>query len=130
MNKIIALLLITISSTLILSPIGVSAKWKSDNKGWWYTEGNSWATGWRLIDTNWYYFYSDGYMAKDITINGYYLNSNGVWSNSEMIVKEAQAYLNEMSEQHKKEKYANCTDTDILNILMSDLYYFGKCEPE
>lgn len=60
----------------------ISNSWKQNNKGWWYTEGNSYATGWKLIDGNWYYFYSDGYMAKNTTINGYYLNSSGAWTNS------------------------------------------------
>lgn len=31
--------------------------WKCDSIGWWYKEANSWVTGWRLIDGNWYYFY-------------------------------------------------------------------------
>ncbi|EHI97642.1 cell wall binding repeat-containing protein [Clostridium sp. DL-VIII] len=60
-------------------PIAAHAEWKSNSAGWWYTEGSSWATGWRNIDGNWYYFYSDGYMASDTTIDGYYVNSNGVW---------------------------------------------------
>ncbi|MFW2491427.1 hypothetical protein ACN077_23155 [Clostridium chromiireducens] len=53
------------------------SEWKSDSKGWWYTEGNSWATGWRQINGSWYYFYPDGYMAHDTTIEGFYLNSSG-----------------------------------------------------
>lgn len=126
--KLIAVSLIVIS-IIALNPIGVSAEWKSDYKGWWYREGNSWATGWRLIESKWYYFYSDGYMAVNTKIDGYYLNLNGTWMSSESIVEKAQAYLNEMSEEYKRKKYKNCTDKDILNILMSDLYYFGKCEP-
>ena len=72
---------LAIASMIAMNPVGVSAAWRKDNNGWWYTEGNSWATGWRLIDGNWFYFYSDGYMAHDTTIDGYYLNSNGAWSN-------------------------------------------------
>lgn len=56
--------------------------WKQDSKGWWYQEGNSWVIGWKLIDNKWYYFYSDGYMAHDTTIGGYYLNSSGVCTTS------------------------------------------------
>lgn len=44
------------ASITALTPIGVSAEWKSNYKGWWYTEGNSYATGWRKIDGFWYYF--------------------------------------------------------------------------
>lgn len=69
-------------SILAMNPAEANAAWKENNRGWWYTEGSSWATGWRLIDGNWYYFYSDGYMAKDTTIGGYYVNSNGVWVES------------------------------------------------
>lgn len=67
---------------LAITSVGASAEWKSNTTGWWYTEGNSWATGWRNIDGNWYYFYSDGYMAHDTTIGGYYLNSSGAWTTS------------------------------------------------
>ena len=79
--KVIASSLI-VASALALNPIGASASWKSNSKGWWYTSGNSYYIGWKLIDKNWYYFYSDGYMAKDTTIDGYYLNSSGAWTNS------------------------------------------------
>lgn len=57
-----------------------AGEWKQDSKGCWYSEDNSWAIGWRLIEGNWYYFYSNGYMAHDTTVDGCYLNSNGVWS--------------------------------------------------
>ncbi|NAS19439.1 hypothetical protein GND98_016655 [Clostridium butyricum] len=59
---------------------GTSSSWKQNSTGWWYAEGNSWATGWKVIDGNWYYFYSDGYMAHDTTIDGYKLASTGAWT--------------------------------------------------
>lgn len=67
-------------SLLAITPVVAHAEWRSNNTGWWYTEGNSWATGWKSINGNWYYFYSDGYMAHDTIIGGYYLNSDGVWN--------------------------------------------------
>lgn len=73
---------ITLITLLAVAPISAHAEWKSNTTGWWYTEGNSWATGWRNIDGKWYYFYSDGYMAHDTTIGGYYLNSSGAWTTS------------------------------------------------
>ncbi|WP_238917984.1 leucine-rich repeat protein [Clostridium sp. YIM B02555] len=76
LTKVIASTLV-IASVLALNPIGASAEWESDPRGWWYTEGNSWATGWRLINSKWYYFDSKGYMAKDTTIDGYYVNDSG-----------------------------------------------------
>ena len=59
---------------------GASSSWKQNSTGWWHAEGNTWATGWKLIDGNWYYFYSDGYMAHDTTIDGYKLASTGAWT--------------------------------------------------
>ncbi|NRT88092.1 hypothetical protein [Clostridium beijerinckii] len=70
---------VTLITILAATPLAAHAAWKQDNTGWWYTEGNSWATNWRHIGDKWYYFYSNGYMAHDTTINGYYVNSNGEW---------------------------------------------------
>lgn len=39
-------------------------------------------TGWVCSNGNWYYFYGDGTMAHDTTIDGYYLNSAGAWTKS------------------------------------------------
>ncbi|WP_270565866.1 leucine-rich repeat protein [Clostridium beijerinckii] len=77
--KVIASSLV-VASVLALNPIGASAEWKQDFTGWWYKEGSSWATGWKLINSKWYYFDSKGYMAKDTTIDGYYLNDSGAWT--------------------------------------------------
>lgn len=81
MNKFKRLIasFITLMTFFAVTPMVANAEWKSDSKGWWYTEGNSWATGWKQINGDWYYFYSDGYMAHDTTVEGYYLNSNGTW---------------------------------------------------
>lgn len=68
-------------SVLALNPIGASAEWKQNLTGWWYSEGNSWATGWRQIDGKWYHFNSRGYMEHDKTIDGYYLDNSGAWKN-------------------------------------------------
>jgi hypothetical protein len=69
------------SSVCILPTTGVKAEWRSDSKGWWYSQGNSWATGWlQDSDGKWYYFNQDGYMAHDTTIDGKYnVDNNGVW---------------------------------------------------
>ena len=75
-KKLMALALIG-TGIALASPIEANAAWKVNDKGWWYTEGNSWATGWRKIGGAWYYFYSNGYMAHDTTIDGYYVNSYG-----------------------------------------------------
>lgn len=78
LKKFIALT-ITAMTLCALPVMGVSASWKSDSTGWWYTEGSSWTTGWKQIDGKWYYFYSSGYMAKNTTIDGCQLGSDGAW---------------------------------------------------
>ena len=81
LTKVIASSLV-VASILALNPIGVSAEWKKIVQAGGIQKVIHGLTGWRLIDKNWYYFYSDGYMAKDTTIDGYYLNSSGAWTNS------------------------------------------------
>ncbi|BCZ46909.1 hypothetical protein psyc5s11_29760 [Clostridium gelidum] len=71
---------VTVLTLLAIAPVTAHAEWKSDSKGWWNTEGSSYSTGWKQIDGNWYYFSSDGYMAHDTTIDGYYLSSGGAWT--------------------------------------------------
>lgn len=76
-----------VASVFVLNPIGACAEWKYNSTGWWYKEGNSWATDWKLIDGNWYYFYSNGYMAKNTTIDGYYLSDSGAWTSNVPVSK-------------------------------------------
>lgn len=91
---------LVIVSVLVLKPIGASAEWRQDNAGWWYKEGSSWSVGWKLIDGKWYYFGEDGYMktgwikydgksyylnsdgsmARDTTIDGLTVGSDGAWN--------------------------------------------------
>ena len=78
LTKVIASSLM-VASVLALNPIAASAEWKQNNTGWWYTDESSFATGWKLLDGNWYYFNSDGYMEHDTVVDGCQLGSNGVW---------------------------------------------------
>lgn len=81
-------LLKTLALTLSLASVvavGASAAgqphWKLNNNNWYYYDGNGKIkTGWIYDKGNWYYCYSNGVMAKNTTIDGYYLNSNGAWS--------------------------------------------------
>lgn len=87
-------------TVLAAMPLAANAEWRQNNTGWWYSQGQSYATNWAKIDGQWYYFDSNGYMktgwikdngnlyylngdgtmAYDTTINGYYINSNGIAS--------------------------------------------------
>ncbi len=83
LTKVIASTLIA-ASVLVLNPIGANAEWKQNKTGWWYTEGSSWAKGFRAIDGSLYYFDQKGYML-DYTPNEfgetYGINSSGQFKN-------------------------------------------------
>lgn len=83
LNKYLALGIIAIS-LLALSPIGASAEWKQDSKGWWYSEGSSYPrSSWKQVDGKWYYFDFNGYIIQNAWMwDGYYLNSNGEWTDT------------------------------------------------
>ena len=71
--KVIGSLLIA-TSVLALNPIGASAEWRQDDKGWWYADGSSWSIGRKRIGEHVYYFDANGYMSTGWKeING---NSN------------------------------------------------------
>lgn len=95
---------VTAITLLAVFPVTAHAEWKADNTGWWYSEGKSYATSWRNINGQWYYFDSNGYMktgwfndngnwyyfnedgtmARETAINGYYMNSNGIASSNKI----------------------------------------------
>ena len=54
--------------------------WLSDDQKWYWldkTTGMMFAGGWKQIDGKWYYFYTDGTMAVNTTIDGYTIGSDG-----------------------------------------------------
>lgn len=55
LKKSIALGILAIS-ILAINPIGASAEWKQTSRGWCFIENGSYATGWKHINGNWYYF--------------------------------------------------------------------------
>lgn len=80
--KVIASTLM-LASVFALNPIVASASWNQTDTYWWYTENNTWVTGWKLIDGKWYYFNSDGHMVHDTIIGGFKLGSDGAWINNQ-----------------------------------------------
>jgi uncharacterized repeat protein (TIGR02543 family) len=83
-RKILTRLIIAsiVTSTVIaLTPVGASAAWvKNYYSNWSYTEGNGYATGWRLINGIWYLFDDNGEMRTGwIEDDGesYYIALNG-----------------------------------------------------
>ena len=54
--------------------------WYKDNGTWYYLQSNgAMKTGWLNDNGTWYYLQSNGAMAKNTTIDGYRLGSNGAW---------------------------------------------------
>lgn len=87
MNRIkrISLGLIAILIVSIIHLGNVSAAtggWTLAKDGWKYSDGYNYYTGWHQIDGNWYYFNEDKTMVQNTWVNGYYLDSKGVWVSS------------------------------------------------
>ena len=55
--------------------------WVQTNGQWYYLTGSGAMATARWVEWkgDWYYLYSSGIMATNATIDGYYVNSNGVW---------------------------------------------------
>lgn len=116
---------LVIASVFALNPIAASAQWKQDSKGWWYTEGSSWARGFRVIDGSLYYFESNGYMMNNRSNmffdKEYGLNSSGEFAN--VIINgnwafckqtgKIVAYLGSESNVNIPDKIDNITVTSI-----------------
>lgn len=104
LTQVIAVALIAVS-VLALNPLGASAEWKKSNFGntWQFSDGlvitsNAWiydrdsgktyfvnvlsemVTGWIIINNKWYYFYQDGSLAKNTSIDGYAVGADGSWN--------------------------------------------------
>ena len=58
----------------------MKAGWLNDNGTWYYLNSNgSMKTGWLNDNGTWYFLQSNGAMAKNTTVDGYKLGSNGAW---------------------------------------------------
>lgn len=73
LKRIIASSILSIT-LLVMTPLGASAAWVENyNEGWYFTEGYTYATGWRCINGTWYFFDNTGLMKTG------WINSNGLW---------------------------------------------------
>ena len=53
--------------------------WKQNSTGWWYEDASGWypQSQWVWIDGSCYYFGSDGYMATNQYVDGYWVGADG-----------------------------------------------------
>ncbi|WP_160686894.1 cell wall-binding protein [Clostridium sp. C2-6-12] len=127
-------------SLLAITPVAANAEWRSNSTGWWYTEGNSYATGWRQIEGKWYYFYSDGYMAHDEWIGDYYLGSSGAWTSGSLSYStNSISTTNDKSQivyvassgngkkYHSNPKCSNMKDTRHITLSEAQSEGYGPC---
>jgi hypothetical protein len=82
--------LLVIVLILISNQIGASAKWEwqYDYGEWSYIEKDSYVTGWKFIDGDWFYFDNNGHMKKYWIQDGgkwYYLDSSGAMAKNTTI---------------------------------------------
>jgi uncharacterized repeat protein (TIGR02543 family) len=87
---------VAVLTLLTLVPMKASAEWiKNYNGAWSYTEGDSYATGWRQINGTWYYFDVLGQMQTGWIQSGgewYYADLNGAMQTG-VIQIEGKIYL-------------------------------------
>lgn len=121
LTKVIASLLLA-TSVLVLNPIGASAEWKQDSTGWWYAAGNSYYTGWQNIGGKWYYFNNNGYMLYSTIKDGYFLQSDGSWSNGGSEIQKYNTLLNDTSWQEQN------GITHLAQNIIMDVNQDGKYE--
>ncbi|WP_459477386.1 hypothetical protein [Clostridium saccharoperbutylacetonicum] len=90
--------------------------WIFDNGLWYYLDHDKVVTGWLFDKGNWYYLYPksddnshiEGSMAKDATIQGWYVDSSGKW-----ITEEVNSNSNETSDSSLTEN----EDDDLLTLI-------------
>lgn len=77
------------------------AEWKQDSTGWWYASEDTYYTGWQYIGGKWYCFDNKGYMLYSTIKDGYFLQSDGSWSNGGSEIQKYTALLNDESWQEQ-----------------------------
>lgn len=145
-KKLVASLLIAVL-VIGIAPIGVSSEWKeNDFGGWYYMDGNSKATDWKLIDEKWYYFDEYGNMYANCYAGTYYLNGTGAWthldySTSNYKFNEFLKRLNEIEKNDSISSQKAISTADMVmyskkfnpqyDTLLNDIYnYLKETMPE
>lgn len=138
------------STILLLNPIVCHAEWKQNSIGWWYSNQNSWAIGWQMINNEWYYFdsngymqtgwiktdgkwyymYEDGSMAKDTKIDGYNIGEDGAWIETNSKSEDNKIEDNKIDNTTEVEISGNGKISNISNIDFNNIekviFYDGR----
>ena len=159
MKKSLLFSLAAVIFTVTVLLTKADAAWIKDSKGWWNSEDNGYSIGWRYIDNNWYffnnegymvtgwlltdgqwyYFYDNGVMARDTTIDKYYLGNDGAWieedTNENVTIDDdniREAIFNNLSDKEKKRVKDYKSATIYKEVLekgmgvINDESYIGK----
>lgn len=102
-------------------------------KGWFEDDGYKYysnehgivQTGWKHYEKDLYYFYSDGKMARDIFIEGKYLNDDGAWSNDIPSQPEVMYYktVPVIVENTTKDAYYTAGHTFVVSVKVKSAEY-------
>lgn len=130
-SKTLFSLIVIISITFSTVCIPVYAEWQQNNKGWWYSNNNSYSVGWEQIDGNWYYFKYDGYMKTGwikYDDTWYYLGSSGAVDNSKTTKVIPVQYTYDQCKQIASAYFSNSHQSGYKFKIVSDekLYDDGK----
>lgn len=98
LRKAIAVSL-AIVSVLALNTGTASAECKKDSNEYYNIDSDS-VSGWQVNDGKYYFYTMDGTMVKDTTVDGYYLDSDGVLDTT-----KGQAPLQNMNMRTEKKVY-------------------------
>lgn len=111
-----------------------SGKWIKDGQGYWYWyEGSNYVTGWKEINSVWYYFntagvmqtsqwignyyvLADGTMAKSQWIGNDYVDASGLWQSNRWM-NDGQWWYRYGDGSYPKEKF---------DVIGDNVYYFDK----
>lgn len=108
-RKILATLLAISLLVPTTTAFASNQRWEShysnltcSNEYYYIDYDGNYASGWKLIDCNYYYFYPDNHaMAYSTVIDGYYIDENGAYTESipqgiQTILKHDSSFLNNL----------------------------------
>lgn len=110
--------------------------WINANNTWYYmNESGSMKTGWLNDNGVWYYLNENGAMVSNTTINGYYLGTDGAWTQnaSGNETNKGEVNLKDVIMKTEKNTYEIGTKeikVDITNDSKQDVYYGLQYEVE